>query len=373
MLILPELGGRIWQIVHKASGNAMFYQNKVVKPSPWGPSQQLGWLGLGGLEWNLPVVEHGYDWGTPWTVQSLKEDDGAVAVTVSTPNDGRVLAARITITLRPDTAYVEVAPRLENLSGHVLSFDYWQTAMLAPGVGNKPSAALHFVIPGSAVTMHSTGNLDMPGAEQRFTWPLYQGHDLSYLGNWDQYLGFFEYPAAHGPFVGVYDAAYDAGAVHIFPANVVHGSKVFGLGWSHALGSDIFTDDQSAYVELHSGLAPSFFQHDTLPVAGVVTWREVWYPVSGIGDLTYANDAAAVNVQRTACGLQLDLYPTRPLQGNIVILAGDREIARRPVQAGPDAPYSGLIALGKPAAGELSVQVADQAGNVLLMYRASNR
>src|SRR5690606_20536746 len=45
--ILPELGGRIWQITHKPTGDTMFYQNSVVKPSPWGPPAQLGWLAVG--------------------------------------------------------------------------------------------------------------------------------------------------------------------------------------------------------------------------------------------------------------------------------------------------------------------------------------
>jgi len=74
LVILPELGGRLWQVIHKASGNRMFYQNDVVKPSPWGPGNQLGWLAIGGLEWNLPVIEHGYDWGTEWGYSPVLHD-----------------------------------------------------------------------------------------------------------------------------------------------------------------------------------------------------------------------------------------------------------------------------------------------------------
>ncbi|MDQ3247715.1 MAG: DUF5107 domain-containing protein, partial [Chloroflexota bacterium] len=61
LLILPQLGGRVWQVIHKPSGAPMFYQNSVVKPTHWGIAEQRGWLALGGLEWALPVVEHGYD------------------------------------------------------------------------------------------------------------------------------------------------------------------------------------------------------------------------------------------------------------------------------------------------------------------------
>ncbi len=68
IVILPELGGRIWRVIHKPSGNDLFYHNAVVMPSPWGPTDMRGWFALGGLEWDLPVAEHGYDWGVPWQV-----------------------------------------------------------------------------------------------------------------------------------------------------------------------------------------------------------------------------------------------------------------------------------------------------------------
>ena len=55
LTILPELGGRLWQVVHKPTGNRMFYQNTVVKPTRWGPGNQRGWFGLGGLEWAIGV------------------------------------------------------------------------------------------------------------------------------------------------------------------------------------------------------------------------------------------------------------------------------------------------------------------------------
>ncbi len=94
VLILPELGGRIWQVIHKPSDSAMFYQNSVIKPSPWGPLDQLGWYGLGGIEWNLPVNEHGYDWGTPWGVRAFVDEDGAAVAEIATPDDGGIWRLR---------------------------------------------------------------------------------------------------------------------------------------------------------------------------------------------------------------------------------------------------------------------------------------
>ena len=39
LTVLPELGGRIYQAIFKPTGHNMFYQNPVLKPSPWGPPE----------------------------------------------------------------------------------------------------------------------------------------------------------------------------------------------------------------------------------------------------------------------------------------------------------------------------------------------
>jgi hypothetical protein len=370
--ILPELGGRIWQVTHKATGDTMFYQNSVVKPSPWGPASQLGWLALGGLEWALPVNEHGYDWGTAWQVTTFQNEDGSVGAHIATPADGRLLAAEIVVTLHPGLAYLTLAPTIRNLADHALDFHFWQTAMLAPGPGNELSADLRFVSPSPLMSIHSTGDTMLPGPGKLFTWPSYFGRDLSRLGNWDRYVGFFEYPAAHGPFVGVYNPTLDAGAVRVFPAQIAHGSKVFGLGWRNAIGSEDFTDDGSAYVELHGGLSPTFDEPYTLAGGASVTWEEYWYPVEGIGDLVYANRSGALNVARTRQGLRVALYPTAALTGTLSIFENKRSgeeplAAEFPFTAAPATPFvRNLDGLASHAA--VTIRLSDSTGETLLEY-----
>jgi hypothetical protein len=365
--ILPELGGRIWQVTHKPTGDTMFYQNRVVKPSPWGLANQLGWLGLGGLEWALPVNEHGYDWGTPWEVTTFQGQDGSAGARIATPRDGRLLAAEIVVTLHPERAYVTVAPTIRNLADHALDFHFWQTAMLAPGPGNQLSADLRFILPNHLMAIHSTGDTLLPGPGGRFTWPSYFGRDLSRLGNWNRYVGFFEYPTAQGPFVGVYDSTLDAGAVRVFPAEIAQGSKVFGLGWRNAILSEDFTDDGSAYVELHGGLSPTFDEPYTLAGGKSVRWEESWYPVEGIGNFVYANLDAALNLARTAKGLQVAVYPTAPLTGTLNVLVENEVVARLPLTAAPDNPFRHDLNTLAPGA-EVTLQLVNAAGELLLEY-----
>ena len=211
----------------------------------------------------------------------------------------------------------------------------------------------------------------LPGPGLRFTWPSYFGRDLSRLGNWNRYLGFFEYPAAHGPFVGVYDPTLDAGAVRIYPAEIAQGSKVFGLGWRNRIGSEDFTDDGSGYVELHGGLSPTFDDPYTLAGGEVVSWQESWYPVKGINNLVYATQSAALGLTRTRTGLQVALYPTAAFSGTLSVLSSeDRQtLAEFPLHLAAAEPFVGEI---NQVAADASVIVRVQAsdGEVVLEYIA---
>ncbi|MBP7961949.1 MAG: DUF5107 domain-containing protein [Caldilineaceae bacterium] len=373
--ILPELGGRIWQVIYKPGGWNMFYQNPVVKPSPWGPPEQLGWLAVGGMEWNLPVEEHGYDWGVPWGYIPSQISRDLASVTVFTPRDGRRLNASITISLRSGAGSFEIEPRVSNVSDRTLDFHYWQNAMLAPGSGNRPTGDTHFILPSPEMTVHSTQDPRMPQPGQGFSWPNYGGRDVSRLGSWNQFLGFFERPAAHGPFVGIYDRVYNAGAVRVYPANVARGSKLFGLGFNNALGSDNFTTDNSGYVELHGGLSATFFDTYRLPAGGAVSWREVWYPVSGMGDMAFANEVAAIHPYATGEGLAVGFFPTRPMSGNLVVTVNGTEVGRQTLQISPAQPFNGVVATAAhlPTSGTAQITFVGGGGQVVYSYTYSGQ
>lgn len=366
--LLPELGGRIWRVVHKPSGADVFYRNSVVKPTPWGPPGMGGWLNVGGIEWGLPVVEHGYAWGVPWAATVERADGGVVTVALTLPDDGQDLTVTVRVTLRAGEGGFEIAPTVTNLTGAPVDFDFWHNAMLAPGKANRPSAATRFVLPTDLVTVHSTADLTLPTANQPMTWPVYGGRDLSRLGNWSAYLGFFERPAARGPFVALYDEAQDTGVARIFPADIVRGSKVFGLGWSEPLPSELYTDDGSGYVELHAGLAPSFFERTRLAGGASIGWREFWLPLSGIGGVRVANAAGALNWAPRGDDVAISFQPARRFAGELVIMENAVEVARLPVTATPDRPWTHTVAV-PDGAGTLDFQLKDRAGATILASR----
>jgi len=375
LTFLPEVGGRLYEVVYKPTGHRETYRNPVLKPSPWGPMEQGWWLAAGGIEWCLPVEEHGYEWGVPWTLEARPEGSGAVVTLRDTTATGRVRAS-IEVGLEAGVGYFTIRPRLENPTGAPVAVKYWTNAMLAPGGKNAPSADLRFVLPDvvTEVTVHSRGDEWLPGPGQRMAWPAVEGKDLSRLGNWNRWLGFFEDPAV-GEFAAVYDVAYDEGMVRVFPAGTAQGAKAFAFGWGDPIAASNWTDDGSSYVELHGGPASTFDDSVTLPAGGHLAWTEVWYPVAGLGGLRQANATAALNLQAGGGQAQIGVAVTRRWKGDVVLLLDGQEIWRAGRTLAPGQPLRESIALGPdvPETGDLTLRLAAPGGGVDAEYRASMR
>ena len=311
--LLPELGGRIYQMIFKPTGHNELYQNPVVKPTHWGPLtyDENWWLAAGGIEWCLPVEEHGYDWGKPWTYQVISSTVG-VTVTLRNTTAADRLRAEVAVHLPVRRAYLEIRPRLENPTGSNLDYKYWSNAMLAPGPSNTVGADLHFILGADEVTVHSRGDEYLPDAGQAMDWPEYGELNYARLGNWNKWLGFFERPQAADNFVGVYDAQANEGVVRVFPASVARGSKGLGMGWSNKIDPNNWTDDGSTYVEIHGGVAPTYWDRATIAAGQSLEWTEYWYPVSEIGWLSAATDEAALGVHESDGRFTIGVHVTAP-------------------------------------------------------------
>jgi Domain of unknown function (DUF5107)/PEGA domain len=374
--ILPELGGRLYQVVFKPTGNDEMYHNPVIKPTRWGPPSPPypaganWWLAAGGIEWGFPVEEHGYEWATVWGYDQVPTADGGIMLTLFTRESRRPYAV-VDILLPPDKAYFVVRPRITNVWGSDFRFQWWANAMLAPGAANKPSPDLRFIFPNDEMTVHSTGDATLPGPGQPLSWPVHNGRDLSRLGNWTQWLGFFQRPAATGGFSGAYDPGADEGLVRVYPSNLARGSKGFAPGWSDSIDSETWTDDGSGYVELQGGLTPTFGDWYVLPPGDEITWDEIWYPVAGIGGVTYAARGGAVNLSPSGAGLRVAVFPTAAVRGRLeVTLPGMAPVVRE-VEISPALPFSEVIPYAGPVPvqGEVSIALTDAKGRTVLSHR----
>jgi uncharacterized repeat protein (TIGR01451 family) len=308
--IIPELGGRVYSLVFKPTGSNEFYSNNTVKPTEWGPPQQGWWLAAGGMEWCLPVEEHGYEWGIRWQAETGVDGEGAyVTLRDTTANDR--LRARIVVRIPHDKAYLSVSPTIENPTDAGIWYKYWTNVQVAPGPANTLSADFHFILPTDEVTVHSTGDARLPGSGGTMTWPRYKGLNWDRLGTWNQWFGFFARPQAQADFMGGYDHAIDEGVVRVFPPDLARGAKGFAWGWNNAYPAHHWTDGTPTwYAELHGGIAPTFWDSAYLPPATALGWTEFWYPVAGIGGVSVANASAALYLDVEADSVMVGVQPT---------------------------------------------------------------
>ncbi|MDY0019655.1 MAG: DUF5107 domain-containing protein [Anaerolineae bacterium] len=376
--LLPEVGGRVYQLIYKATGSNELYQNPVLKPTAWGPVEQGWWVAAGGIEWALPVDEHGYEWGVPWDWDLITSTAG-VTVTVRDSVASDRLRAAIDLFLPADRGYLAVRPHIENPTAAEVGYKFWLNAMLAPGVDNRPSADLEFVFNAAEVAIHSTGDDRLPGAHEtltgpdhRISWPVYKGVNYSRLGNWDEWLGFFEYPQAADTFIGVYNHAAEEGVARVFPPDVARGAKGFGMGWQHVLNSNLWTDDGSGYVELHGGIAPTFWDQATLPGGETLSWSEYWYPIGDIGTLSAATAEGALGVRVENELLHVGVHPTQAwgeAESRLYVWRRqDCELLSQDVLpgVGPAHPYTVITSLAGLSVDQVSVAYVDSAGSSLV-------
>lgn len=369
--VLPELGGRVYQLIDKTTGENHLYQNPVIKPTHWGPPEQGWWMAVGGIEWCLPVDEHGYESAIPWDWTAVVAGDG-VTITVSDSDAMNRLRARIDLFLPAERAYLAVTPHIENPTGAAVDYKFWSNALLAPGNTNKPAAGVEFIFNATEMTVHSTGDSRLPGAGYRFTWPVYNGVDYSRLGNWREWIGFFEYPQAAADFVGLYNHENEAGVARVFPSEVVRGAKGFAYGWAASLDWHIWTDVESAGIELHGGVAPTFWDTAHLGAGETLAWTEMWYPVNATGGVTAATHEAALHLAETDGTLAIALHTTAPRAADMShLVVWERSTCQVLLDQlwpalTPAAPYHTTAAVGTLLLDQLAVAYVDREGNVLV-------
>ena len=370
LTILPELGGRIYRCVFKPTGKNLFYQNAVLKPSYWGPlrREENWWLAAGGLEWALPVNEHGYESGVPWSY-AIQRGALETVLTVSDSAAKDRVRAEIRIALPNDSASFSITPLLHNPTARPLRLQFWLNAALTLG---SPSASRNteFVIPAESVIVHSTGDPSLPGERQAMAWPLVAGRDLSLYGNWRNWLGVFV-PEPRRDFVGAYNHDTQIGIARVFPAAAAKGLKLFGFGSDFPARGE-FADDGSDYFEMWGGPCKTFWPEDdvTLGAGQSLQWTEVWLPFAGIGGLDMANREGALKASTQGGQIVLGIAVARPQQADVRLTWNGQPLYQAERLAAPETPLLIVTALpaGAPPSGRLGVQLSDSAGHALLQF-----
>ena len=354
LVVLPDLGGRIYSCVDKATGHEMFYANPSIKYAD--VAYRGAWVALG-VEFNFPV-SHNWMTVSPVDFGSVRHEDGSAAVWVGNVDRPYGMQWRVELRLRPGRSLLEQTTTLYNRSDVRHRFYWWTTASV------RAEGDSHILYPMEFSASHHFADVD--------TWPVdSSGVDLSYPRN---HLAGFVSRFVHGsrePFMGVYHPQTESGMVHVADHHDMPGKKIWSWGWDDE-GKDwrrALSDDQSAYLEVQAGLFRNQETYAFLEPQQLLRFRETYQPVRKIGGYSRANDEGVVHVRRgDGNALRVGLNLTRSVRGGqIVIRAGTAKLREESLSLAPSEAFAATYA-DLAAPGPYSVEAHDAAGRVLLAH-----
>lgn len=310
---LPELGGKIHEVIDKTTGKPMFYVNSVVKPGLIG---MCGAWVSGGVEWNTGPQGHTVSAVQPVDVVILPEaKDGSRTVAIGETE--RIYGTKWTVlvTLRPGRAFIEERIRIYNPTDTVRPYYFWNCT----AVPNTPG--FRFIYPMTLGCDH--------GAEKFFDWPIDNGKDLTRGTNYYDASSIFAWHCDQD-FFGSYDDGVDRGIVAFANHHQVPGKKAWtwgqgGYGKMHQMD---LTDDDGPYNEVQTGPLLTQGEVGRLEPSEAVEWQEWWYPVHGIGGFDFASRDVAVNPSVEGGALKLKMISTAVFRKAAVQVRDARGVLR---------------------------------------------
>ena len=121
IMVLPELGGRIFSAVDRTNNYNFFYRQHVIKPALIG---MLGARISGGVEWNVPH-HHRATTFMPVDYTTQENHDGSKTIWVGEIELRHRMKWIIGLTLYPDKSYLEATVKIFNRTPFAHSFLYW--------------------------------------------------------------------------------------------------------------------------------------------------------------------------------------------------------------------------------------------------------
>lgn len=353
VICLPELGGRIHSVLDKTTNQQMFHLNQVIKPGLI--AMRGAWIS-GGIEWNAGPQGHTVSIVSPVDVTAVQHQDGSASLVIG--NTDKILRIRWTarLTLRPGKAFLEEDLRIFNPHDGVHPYYFWNNTAFPCNKGTR------FIYPMSLGTDHS--------AEKFFTWPIYEGRDMTWLKNYPDMTSIFAWNCAFD-FFGAYEVDLDRGIVQYADRGVLPGKKAWTWGQADfgLVSQEALTDEDGPYIEVQSGPLATQSDYEFLMPRQEVAWQEWWYPVHGLGDgFEYATrDVVIQSLRNDGDSVELRILGTGVFQGaRCVVKDGATVLAETSLDLSPLAPQ--VVRVPSGARKPLSVNIRDSQGAVLAAY-----
>jgi tetratricopeptide (TPR) repeat protein len=368
VVVLPELGGRIYSARDKSNGYDYVYRNRVIKPALIG---MAGAWCSGGVEWNLPH-HHRVTGHMEVDHRIVSHDDGSRTVWVGESEKRHGMRWCVGLTLRPGSSALEMDFRVLNAT------PLWQTMLCFANLAVHANRDYQVIFPPDvehAVYHSKTEFVGWPIAKSVYTGiDFSRGVDVSLWKNTSSPTSFFAWGTRRDFLAGI-DHGKKAGTVLIGDHHTVPGKKMWNWGdndvartWDRML-----TDHDGPYLELMMG-AFSDNQPDYSWVGPGSGRRAVMtlYPCRDMTSIKEANRELALNLDASQPGVaRVELNATSPVDGlSVRLTAGGKEMGPRPATVSPTGPARLEFPIPEGTEpGAIGVSVVDARGRERIAYR----
>jgi len=331
VLILPEIGGKIWAAIEKSTNKSFFYYNHTVKfrdiamRGPWTS---------GGLEANYGIIGHTPNCATPVDYITRTNEDGSVSCFIGTLDLLTRSYWRVEIRLPSDKAYFTTQSFWYNTTPLDQPYYHWMNA------GLKAGDDLEFIYPGNKYLGHNG---------EYGPWPINpeNGRNVSFYRNND-FGGYKSYHVfgKYTDFSGAYWHNEGLGMVRYGTHDDKAGKKlwIWGLSRQGMIWEKLLTDTDGQYIELQSGRlfnqnteqsSRTPFKHLPFAPYETDTWKEYWYPVLGTRGFVSASEYGALNVLSENHQLKIYFSPAQTLNDTLSITAGGKTLYKKLIRTTP--------------------------------------
>ena len=336
IMVLPELGGRIFEALDKTNGYHFVYRQHVVKPALVG---MIGAWISGGVEWNIPH-HHRASSFLPVDYTVVENPDGSRTIWVGEIERRHRTKWSIGMTLRPDRSYLEVTVRFFNRTPLAQSILYWANV----AVHTNEDYQIIFPPDTRIATHHSKVEFaHWPISHEVYGGADFRsGVDVSWWKNHVKANSMFAWGSEEDFHAG-YDHGKQAGTLHVADHNYGPGKKFWTWGRdAHGrMWDELLTDEDGPYIELMVGAwsdnQPDYSWTQPYEVREIT---EYWYPFRDIGGVKQANVDAAVNLEIEDGKARVGFYVTQPWERATVRLqARGRTVFETRTAVAPDKPF----------------------------------
>jgi tetratricopeptide (TPR) repeat protein len=322
IMILPEVGGKIWAAIEKSTGKPFIYYNHVVKfrdvamRGPWTS---------GGIEANYGIIGHTPNCATPVDYITLQKKDGSVSCVIGVLDLLTRTNWRIDINLQKDKAYFTTNSFWYNSSPIEQPYYTWMNT------GIKSSGNLQFIYPGTKYLGHEGEYAD---------WPVNKtnGKDISFYEN-NNFGGYKSYHVfgKYTDFFGGYWHDEDFGMGRYSTHDDKAGKKIWiwGLSQQGMIWEKLLTDTDGQYVEVQSGRlfnqsspGSTFtpFKHKGFLPHITDVWTEYWFPVLKTKGFVAANNYGALNFKKENGWVKIYFSSLQQITDNLKITDGNKTV-----------------------------------------------